>query len=228
MLLTAFQRRWPRRPVPVRTVLRLTALEDRDVPATFLVSNLTDNPTSPTTNSLRWAINQANTNPDADTIIFANSIDRGTINLLPFPTPLSSGASAFSISTPVVIEGRGQKLNFGSETLGDSYRFFRVGPSGNLTLNNLWLNGGSVTGGYGGTGHSGGGGAAGIGGAIYVADGTLLVQSCLFTNNSASGGSGGTNPAASGSGGGGGGGFDRTGTGTFGDGGNNSGTSYLL
>src|SRR5262249_39691603 len=70
-------RRQGKRALPrQRTVLRLEALEDRAVPSTFTVTNLTDHDPG----SLRAAILAANANPGADTIQFAHGL-HGTITL---------------------------------------------------------------------------------------------------------------------------------------------------
>ena len=56
----------------VRTArLTVEPLETRLVPSTFTVNNTLDDGSS---GSLRWAINQANSNPGPDTIIFDSSL----------------------------------------------------------------------------------------------------------------------------------------------------------
>src|SRR5262245_16181900 len=57
-------------------VPRLTALEDRTLPSTFLVTNLAD--AGP--GSLRYAVQQANLAPGADAIEFAGGL-KGTVAL---------------------------------------------------------------------------------------------------------------------------------------------------
>jgi large repetitive protein len=64
----------------------------------------------------------------------------------------------------------------------------------------------SIGGGAGGVGAyygfyvygSGGGGGAGLGGAIFLNQGTLSIQNCTFTNNTATGGVGGQGTQANG------------------------------
>ncbi len=76
-------------------------------------------------------------------------------------------------------------------------------PAGQLTLNNLTIEGGLAQGGNGGAG--GGGGGAGLGGAIFN-QGALHLVGVTFTENTAQGGNGGAGPIELyGSGGGGGG-----------------------
>src|SRR5262249_50975323 len=75
-----------------RTVLQLEALEDRAVPSTFTVTNLSDHDPG----SLRAAILAANANPGADTIQFAHGL-HGTIPL----------ASEVAITQDLTIHGPG-------------------------------------------------------------------------------------------------------------------------
>jgi hypothetical protein len=82
----------------------------------------------------------------------------------------------------------------------NSYRAFAVGPSGSLTLHNIYVKGFLA---QGGSGIAGGGGGMGAGGAVYVQGGVLFVENSTFDGNGAVGGSGG--PGDEGVGGGGGG-----------------------
>jgi len=84
-----------------RLPLRLVALEDRTVPATFVVTSIGDSAAA-APGTLRWAINQANALTDADVIEF--NIAPGGVqtillaNQLPLP----------GITSPVTINGRTQ------------------------------------------------------------------------------------------------------------------------
>ena len=62
------------KPVPSR--LAIEALEDRSLPSTFTITNLTDHGAG----SLRDAVRAANASPGADAVRFAPSL-RGTIRL---------------------------------------------------------------------------------------------------------------------------------------------------
>jgi hypothetical protein len=121
------------------------------------------------------------------------------------------------ISSNMTIEGGGATLHWtGGSGAGNNVRLFAVGPAsitvtdsngnplgtvtgtGNLTLRNVYVEGFHVQGGYG---EDGGGGGLGAGGAIYVQNGTLVVEKSTFDSNSATGG--GTSGSSSGGGGGG-------------------------
>lgn len=77
-----------------------------------------------------------------------------------------------------------------------------AGTTGNLTIRNAHIKGFQT---HGGNGAGGGGGGLGAGGAIYLKDGTLVLENCTFEGNSATGGNG--SSASVGGGGGGGGGL---------------------
>src|SRR5262249_15253163 len=138
------------------------ALEDRTVPATFTVTNLSDG--SP--GSLRDVIDQANVAPGADTIVFAPSLRGGTfalsfLNHLPTRqpnVPQPAGPSALIVFSPITIQGTGETITraFGAP----AFRLFQVTGAGDLTLRNLTLSNGLAQGGAGGLG----GGGAGLGG----------------------------------------------------------------
>ncbi|MFT3883252.1 MAG: choice-of-anchor Q domain-containing protein [Gemmatales bacterium] len=183
----------------------LEALEDRTVPATITVTGTGEGggtyeviPTGPNSyniGDLRDALNYAASLPGADTILFAPSIAGQTINLtkddLVYPTDM--GHTALVITDTITIIGdakHGMTID-----AGNARRLFGVGPTGNLTLQNLTLTGGLAQGGMGGvnvwSGAAGGGGA-GLGGSIYVYKGWLHVTNCTFTGNTAQGGGGGT------------------------------------
>src|SRR5262245_10764670 len=69
------QPRRGRKGAPPASRPRLEALEDRTVPSTFAVLNNLDSGPG----SLRQAVLDANTNPGADTIVFAGSVHRITL-----------------------------------------------------------------------------------------------------------------------------------------------------
>lgn len=198
--------------------LGLEALEDRTVPATITVTGTGEGggtyevtPTGPNSyniGDLRDALDYASSLPGADTILFAPSIAGQSINLtmddLYYPTDM--GHTALVIMDTVTIIGdatHGMTID-----AGNARRLFGVGPTGNLTLQNLTLTGGLAQGGMGGvnvwSGAAGGGGA-GLGGSIYVYKGWLHVTNCTFTGNTAQGGGGGTINAGGQTGGSGGG-----------------------
>src|SRR4051794_28000242 len=90
-----------------RPAIRLAAelLEDRSTPAVFTVTTAADSGPG----SLRAAIDQANTAPDADTIVFAPSVAGATIGLSTVGDT-SLGPSALFVATPVTIRGNGQTI----------------------------------------------------------------------------------------------------------------------
>ncbi|HIE56922.1 MAG TPA: hypothetical protein EYP88_01640, partial [Anaerolineales bacterium] len=102
---------------------------------------------------LTSAINSANGNSEADTIILAADIT--LTGALP------------QITSEITIEGRGFTLDG-----NNSCRVLDITSVGNLTINNVTIANGSVTGG---------------GGGIYNL-GTLVVNHCTFSGNSAGGG----------------------------------------
>jgi hypothetical protein len=112
-----------------------------------------------------------------------------------------------AIASDITINGNGAVI----ERLGSTpFRIFYVSggldplPPGQLTLNNLTVEGGLAQGGSGGGGLTGGGGAAGLGGAIFN-QGTLTLAGVTLTQNIAKGGAGGNVELGVISGGGGGG-----------------------
>lgn len=174
----------------LRSRLNFEQLEDRTTPTSSTVTTLLDvvNPNDGVI-SLREAIIAAEADPAADTIRFASGLAKGTIDLDPAlaDTGLDNGEvgrSAFNITTPIEILGTGQILSRNVD--GGDFRFFFVSSKGNLSLENLELNGGSAR---GGNGFSGGGGAAGLGGAIFN-EGTLTIRSSTLVGNRATGGDG--------------------------------------
>ncbi len=174
----------------LRSRLNFEQLEDRTTPTSSTVTTLLDeiNPDDGVI-SLREAITAAEADPEADTITFASGLAKGTIALdsALADTGLDSGEvgpTAFNITTPITIIGSGQSITRGVEA--SDFRFFFVKHAGNLTLENLELNGGSAR---GGNGFNGGGGAAGLGGAIFN-QGTLTIRSSTLVGNRANGGNG--------------------------------------
>src|SRR5262245_28503943 len=114
----------------------LEAFEDRTVPSTFTVRNLNDSGAG----SLRQAILDANAHPGADTIRFAPAARDGTI-------PLTSGQ--LTVSDDLTIDGPGQ--NRLTVSGNNASRVFRVsGIATDVTLRDLTITGGSVTGANGG------------------------------------------------------------------------------
>ncbi len=96
----------------------------------------------------------------------------------------TAGPSDFGINSNITIIGPSGSNGLTLSNTGVTQRFFYVGLTGSLTLQNLTLSGGKA---QGGTGFFGGG-AAGMGGAIFN-QGTLnLVQSTL-SGNATQGGS---------------------------------------
>lgn len=113
-----------------------------------------------------------------------------------------------SISGQITINGN--RATIVRDNSAPDFRIFHITAVGNLTLNNLTLANGGITGmdGGGGSGVDGGGdgGSGGFGGGIYNL-GTLVINSSTFSGNQASGGNG-LSSANTGTGsGGGGGGF---------------------
>ena len=157
---------------------RLVQLEDRTTPATFVVTNAVDGGTG----SLRDAINLANANPDADTIVFAPALAGATINLTTVGDT-SIGPSGLIVSAPVTIAGTGQTIT--RPAASPEFRLFAVALGGGLTLQNLTLSNGIAR---GGAGVAAAGGAAGLGGAVYNI-GSLSITGCTLTGNQAIGGS---------------------------------------
>jgi hypothetical protein len=162
-LLRALARRTPRERLGSRVRLRIEQLEDRQVPTTLTVTSLGDSGTG----TLRDAITKAN-GDSGDMIVFAAGLDHSTITLTTSTNTLGFGPSAFEIQKPMTIVGSGQTLQVAQN---GGFRLFTVNAGVNkLTLQNLTLTGGKD----GGSG----------GGAILNA-GTLEVDNCLLTGNTA-------------------------------------------
>jgi PKD domain len=200
-----------RRSLPI-----LEHLEDRQLLASFVVTNLADSGAG----SLRDAINQANVSADGSSTISFQPGLTGAIELSTTTNDAASlGPSFFVISKDITIQGpTGGTDNILLQNLNGSSggRFFTVTPNVELILDNLALAGGYAVGGNGGeattagAGNGTGGGAAGLGGAIFNDGGAIILSKDTFEGNQAVGGNGGepyTGTADEGGAGGGGGGM---------------------
>ncbi|WP_460482142.1 Ig-like domain repeat protein [Comamonas humi] len=170
--------------------------------ATLVVTNGNDSGAG----SLRAQIAAA---ASGDTIVFAPALDGTTISLTTFSNDLSAGStqfgpSAFFItgSQTLTIDATANGLTQGvviarSSVAGTAkFRLFDVGVGSSLTLRGVTLSNGYAEGGYA----SSGGGALGAGGAIFNR-GTLVLDRCTLTGNTALGGQGGASAAGNGGGG---------------------------
>ena len=189
---------------------------------------------SGTSGDLRYCLNKAILDQQADTITFASSLAGQTIQLaaisglFPQITPANNPAAVYGTSSFFV--GPGDKITLdGSNAPGVTVngngkgRLFTV-FGGSLSLVNLQLTGGQATGGDGA--HGGGGGGAGAGGAVFVDGANFTARGVTFSNNKAIGGNGGAGGYNGGSifgGGGGGGGLGVAGRDHNGDNGGNGG-----
>lgn len=123
------------------------------------------------------AINQANSNPDADTILITANI---TLTAA-YENDADYGSTGLPVlSTNITIEGQGYAIQ--RDESANGFRIMRVSSTGVVTLNNLTVQFGSVTGATASCGDCGGG--------IYN-DGNLHIQHSYVTNNSADGKGGG-------------------------------------
>ncbi|KAB2893766.1 MAG: hypothetical protein F9K28_07395, partial [Bacteroidetes bacterium] len=109
------------------------------------------------------AINTANSNPDADVI----GLEAGTYMFTTAHIPLNALPVITSDITICSIEGATLTRQTGSPLFG----FFEVSAGGNLTLDNLTLNGGDV--------------GNDTGGALVNKGGTVTLNNVTFTNNHA-------------------------------------------
>ena len=126
--------------------------------------------------SLRDAINVANSNSEADTIIFGVT---GTIRLADY---LPSILSEMTIAGPGT-----EKLSIS----GEGACAILLAAGADLTITDLTLSDGLARGGNGAPdGIAGGGGAAGMGGALYVDSGNVWLENIAFRYNMAVGGNG--------------------------------------
>ena len=175
----------------------LELLEDRALLSTITVTSLADNTTSDDDTTLREAIELAESQSGADTIVFDASLFAAgdqTISLTEYTMNDDAGFTSFVISSDITIEGPSGNngLTIQRGVSADLFRLFTVKETGSLTLQWLTLSDGVAQGGDGGTssGAGGGGGGAGLGGAIFN-QGTLTVKNSLLRNNQAIGGDGG-------------------------------------
>jgi hypothetical protein len=182
-------------------------LENRVTPSSYLVnlggdsSGLVIGSGSGNSGDLRYCLNKAIADQQADTITFASNVS-GTISLDHTLTTAPAGFTNFygqtafviGASDNITIDGPGVTIDG-----GDNTRLFVVEGGGTLQLNNLTLSGGSATGGAGGAAHEGGagGGAGGLGGAVLVRDSTFTANGCTFQNNKVAGGAGGSTSSSS-------------------------------
>jgi hypothetical protein len=148
---------------------RLDVLEDRNLPSTYMVSNLADSGVG----SLRQAVINANAHAGTDVIQFKVT---GTVNL-------SAASGPLSISDNLKIDGPGQgKLTIDG---GQATRVFAIGGGAAVTIDNLTIANGAandsvLTSPVVGLGFTGGGG-------ILVSGGSLTVDSCALSDNLAHG-----------------------------------------
>ena len=118
--------------------------------------------------SLREAILAANTQPGADTIQFASSLEEGTIQL---------DKGQLDIADPLTIEGLGQnKLTI--EATNSESRVFKINDGDDSSQSNVTLRGMTLT-----------GGTAGLGGAIFSRE-NLTIDSSIILDNTANDGGG--------------------------------------
>src|SRR5262249_54083124 len=112
----------PRRP---RTVPSVEPLEDRCLPATFLVNSTLDT-TPATVGTLRWAVEQANADPDPDTITFSV---RGAIEL---------NSALPDLSGRLTITGPGaDRLMVRRPPYAPDFRIFTVAAGATIDLSGL-------------------------------------------------------------------------------------------
>jgi hypothetical protein len=169
-----------------RPVLRLERLEDRTVPAVFIVTNPFDDPL-PGLTDLRQAVQAANLTSDPDTIRFDPSLAGQTISLThvdsivtttqlaPQTPAVAFGPSGLVVSSPITIDGNG--VGTLTRAAGaPNFRLFTVIDGASLTMSDMELTGGLAS----------GVGATGDGGAVFNL-GTLDLTDCTLANNRAEG-----------------------------------------
>ncbi|MEM9539684.1 MAG: DUF4347 domain-containing protein [Cyanobacteria bacterium P01_E01_bin.42] len=143
-----------------------------EYPSIFATFNVNANDTA----GLISAITQANdeaTNPGSDTIILSNS----TFSLTASDnTDPAFGVTGLPIITStIVITGNGSTIER-SASASENFRLFFVDSTGNLTLDNVTLQGG-----YAATGSS----LGDDGGALFNRGGTVAINDSTITNNTA-------------------------------------------
>jgi CSLREA domain-containing protein len=219
--------------------LGIELLESRLVPATITVTSLADNSVVDGMVTLREAIQAANTDTSVDGSVAGNGADiitfapalvssgPATITLTIMGDDLL-GPTALLITSPITIEGptgaNGITISGDASNAARDLRLFRVDTAGSLTLEDVTLSDGNIT---GFASSNRGGGAPGLGGAIYN-QGTLSVVNSTLSGNTATGAVGGIyNGGKTGAAGGGlnsdnSGGAANGGAGSFGQGGGGS------
>lgn len=188
--------------------------------ATLTVNTTADDTTSDANLTLREAVLLVNNGGDAnaalgrtlaageyaqiaggfgagDTILFDPALTAGgdATLYLGIVGNSKAGPSALGITSDVTISGPtgDNGITIARDGGAGDLRLFFVDSGASLSLNNLTLAGGIAQGGAGASrsaGGGGGGGAAGMGGAIFNA-GTLQLEKCTVTGNTAVGGAGG-------------------------------------
>lgn len=153
----------------------------------LVVTTLAD-PGSPTDGqtSLREALAHAATLTGPQTITFAPSLAGQTITLTTIGDG-TAGPSALGITTEIIISGLtgNSGVTIAGGAAASNLRAFYVSPTGNLTLENLTVQGFRHKGGDGGIGGS----AAGLGGAVFVHGGSFTAVGVTLADNIAQGGS---------------------------------------
>src|SRR5262249_18338828 len=147
----------PGAPGPLRTRLVLEGLEDRCCPSNFTVTNTLDDGS---VGSLRWAVNQANINPGADTIQFAFGSAQ-TITLTGTQLELSDTTGVTTIADPasrVTVSGDGSLS-----------RVFQIDGGVTAVISGL-----TITGGYSPENFPGGG---------LANFGTVTLTDCTISGN---------------------------------------------
>jgi hypothetical protein len=186
---------------------------------TFEVTEETDDGTGNTTGTLSWAIKRANETDGDDIISLNNDVRLNLANDLKRMQVLIDSNITIDGKNPNENQNNPNRKNFKVsgdndndgvvDTNGEDRPIFFV-KSGNVTFQNLTIDGGVAKGGNSNLG----GGGAGLGGGLFVYSGDVTVNKVTFSNNRAIGGN-----ANSGGGEGGGGlggdGFDYGGGGLF-------------
>ena len=148
------------KPSPARRpILQLLQFEDRIVPATYTVQNLNASGTG----SLFEQITTANGTTANDEIVFGAGVT-GTITLANVLPQILTTATAGTLT--ITGPGVSSLLTISGNNLS---RIFVVNTGGNLTLNNITVTRGNIT---------------GNGGGIFN-QGTLAINSCIISNSTA-------------------------------------------
>ncbi len=151
-----------------KTQLRLEPLEDRTVPATFVVNTLGDTVDSdPNITSLREALTAANSNSDLDRIEFHSSLAENTISLT---------QGQLSITNSVVIDGDLDNdgtpdITVARDANASDFSVFSINDSDNSTNFQAVLDGLIIT-----------GGRATFGGGIVNRENLTVINSRLTGN----------------------------------------------